>query len=261
VRAEAIFPVTLRTMKPRVRQGEIVRILHFPEAVDLPGDEGVVEEVTGPNDEGTGWNVTVRLGGPPAGADALVQVAESDLQATGLAENERGEPVPLADQPAPEEPRDCLELRLFTEITDGIDARRVAETIEAELADLLGAAAVSIVAERHWSEPYNYELGVTIHPSGSPTDAVRAIAEAGGDGWLACRDDGWRFDLWWSHTRDDDAMLLVPEVHGAELTFLPWGSPARRPEEERPLVEVVPGDVGEPEEPDYEEDDEADEDD
>jgi hypothetical protein len=72
VRAEAIFPVTLRTMKPRVRQGEIVRILHFPEAVDLPGDEGVVEEVTGPNDEGTGWNVTVRLGGPPAGADALV---------------------------------------------------------------------------------------------------------------------------------------------------------------------------------------------
>ena len=54
-------------------------------------------------------------------------------QPTGLTENERGEPIALADRPAADEPRDCLELRLFTEITDGIDARGVAETIEAEL--------------------------------------------------------------------------------------------------------------------------------
>src|SRR5262249_4434553 len=144
---------------------------------------------------------------------------------------------------------DRLEPRLFTGMADGIEAARVAERIEKELSDLVGGATVEIEAERHWSEPYNYELAVTVTPQGDPVEALEILAEAGGNGWLACTDDGWRVDLWWSAARDPDAMLVVPEVHGAELAFVPWSGPSRRPDDERPLV-VVPVDDDEPEEPD-----------
>ena len=90
-----------------------------------------------------------------------------------------------------------------------------------------------------------------MYPLDNPVEALRLIAEAGGRGWIACRDDGWRCDLWWSAAGDEGAVFLAPEVHGAEVAFLPWTSPARRPESERPLVAVdVPESV---EEPDYDE--------
>jgi hypothetical protein len=237
-------------MKPRFRQGEIVRVLRAREEAALPGSEGLVEEIAGPNDDGTGWSVTVRLG-DSGGADALVLFAEEELETTGMGENERGERTILEDLPLPGDPRNRLELRLFTEITDGIDAARVAEAIERELVELLGGAAVTIEAERHWAEPYNYELGVVVHPLDNPVDALRLLAELGGGGWIACRDDGWRCDLWWSAARDEGAVLLAAEVHGAEVAFLPWSSPVRRPVEERPLVAVeLPESV---DEPDYDE--------
>jgi hypothetical protein len=218
----------------------------------LPGTEGVVEEIAGPNEDGTGWSVTLRLG-ETGGADSLVLLAEDDLEATGLAEQEDGERVILEDLPSRAQLRDVIELRLVTEITNGIDAARVAATVERELLELIGSARVSIEAERHWSEPFNYELEVTIEPLDDPVLALRELAEAGGDGWLSCRDDGWRCELWWSDSEDDNSMFVVPEVSGAELTFLPWRSPRRRPEAERPLVAVhVPKYVEEPPELDTE---------
>jgi hypothetical protein len=217
-------------MGPNFRPGEIVRVA---------GEEAVVAEIEGPNDEGTAWNVTVRLGSARE-ADSLVVLGEEALEPTGMAENERGERIPLEGKPPA---LDCIELRLFTEITDGIDAARVASEIEDELVELLGDATVSTEAERHWSEPYNYELTVTIAPAGQVVEALRAVAAAGEGGWLACRDDGWRCDLWWSTTRDPDAILIVPEVHSAEVALIPWSDPSRRPEEERPLVTVVTSDL------------------
>jgi hypothetical protein len=225
-------------VKPRFRPGEIVRMGESGEAV--------VEEVAGPNEEGTSWLLNLRV---PGGGDEPVVVDEDEVEPTGLAENEVGERVPLgADDPGDDEPADRLELRLFTELTDGIEAARVAETIERELADLLGGATVTIEAERHWSEPYNYELAVSVIPHGDPVDALEILAEAGGAGWLAYADDGWRCDLWWSSSRDPDAMLVVPEVHGAEVAFTPWSDPSRRPADDRPLVVVAVAD-DEPEEP------------
>ncbi len=44
-------------------------------------------------------------------------------------------------------------------------------------------------------------------------------------------------------------MLIVPEVHGAEVAFMPWSSPSRRPDEDRPLVVVAVAE-DQPEEPD-----------
>jgi hypothetical protein len=230
-------------MKPRFRPGEVVRI------AGTPTDEAVVENVAGPNEEGTGWLLTLRLGSAGDAREPVV-VGEGSVEPTGLTENDAGERVPLGAGPAAEDPGDRLELRLFTEITDGIDAARVAETIERELTDLLGGASVSTEAERHWSEPYNYELGVTVIPHGDPVEALEILAEAGGNGWLACSDDGWRCDLWWSATRDPDAMLIVPEVHGAEILYLPWSDPTRRPVDDRPLVVVAVAD-DEPEDPDH----------
>ena len=227
-------------MKPRFRSGEIVRF------AGSAGAEGVVEEVAGPNDAGTSWLLNVRLREGEDGREPLV-VDEDDVEPTGLAENEIGEQVPVGAD-AGDVPGDSLELRLFTEITDGIEAARIAERIEEELGDLLGGATVTIEAERHWSEPYNYELAVSVAPHGDPVEALEILAEAGGNGWLACRDDGWRCDLWWTAARDPEAMLVVPEVHAAELAFVPWSDPSRRPDDERPLVVVAVAD-DEPEEP------------
>jgi len=132
---------------------------------------------------------------------------------------------------------DTLRLRLVTDLSDGIEAARVAGQIDEALRAVIGPSTVEIEAERHWAEPFQYELDVTVHPLGDAVEAFRALAEAGRDGWLSCRDDGWRCDLWWS-AEEDDAGFLVPQVRGAEVTFLPWNSPARRPEHERPLVTV-----------------------
>ncbi len=217
-------------MGPNFRPGEIVRVA---------GEEAVVVEIEGPNDAGTGWNVAVRLGGARE-TDSLVLLGEDALEPTGLAENQRGERMPLDAEPAA---LDCVELRLFTEITDGIDAARVAGEIEEELVELLGDAAVSTEAERHWSEPYNYELTVTIVPAGAAVEALRAVARAGEGGWIACTDDGWRCELWWSATRDPDAILIVPEVHSAEVALTPWSDPSRRADDERPLVTVESSDL------------------
>ncbi len=203
----------------------------------MPASEGVVEDVAGPNEEGTGWNVTVRIGEAGAG-DSLVSVSESALEATGLALDERGQRVPLASGPGPDELGDRIELRLFTELVDGIAAARVAEEIERELLVELAGSAVTIVAERHWSEPYNYEFAVTISPHDDPVEALGWLALLGEGGWISSRDDGWRFDLWWNGAGDADAVFLSPDVHGAEVSFLPWRSPRRRPEQERPLLAV-----------------------
>ncbi len=228
-------------MRPRFRPQEIVRLIRAPGEAGSPETEAVVAELAGPDESGTGWNVTLRLGSTADG-DKLMTMSELELEPTGLAEDERGRRVPLGTVPTPEELRDRLEVRLFTEITDGIDAARIAETIEHELTTLLGGATVTIEAERHWAEPFNYELAVSILPHDDPIEALEILAEAGGHGWLACRDDGWRYDLWWSSSRDLDAMLIVPEVHAAEIAFIPWSSPARRPADERPLVAVAVAD-------------------
>ena len=232
-------------MKPRFGPGEVVRIVSAPANAAAGGEEAVVEEVAGPNDAGTGWLLTLRLPSE-AGADSMVVLAEEDVEPTGFAESPSGERVLL--DPEDPGPIDFLELRLFTEIADGTEAAKVASTIEHEIPALLGEATVTTEAERHWSQPCNYELAVSVGNLADPVEALQILAEAGGDGWLACRDDGWRVELFWSASRDPDAMLIVPEVHAAEIAFLPWSSPARRPEGERPLVSVdVPQEP--PEEP------------
>jgi hypothetical protein len=222
----------------RFRQGEVVRVAHAPAAVSLSAREGVVVDVAGPNEEGTGWNLTVRVGEPGVN-DTLVSCAESSLEATGMVLDEHGGRVPLATRPAPEDLRDRIELRLFTMITNGIEAARVADEIEAELLALVRGAAIAIVAERHWSEPYNYELAVSIEPLDDPKEVVDYLSLMGDGGWISVDDDGWRFELCWSAPADEETVFLAPEIHGAQVTFLPWRSPRRRAEAERPLTSVL----------------------
>ncbi len=198
-----------------------MRILRQPDGALSPLGEGVIDDVVGPTEDGTGWATAVRVG------DALWVLAEDDL-----------EPA-RAHASAPQEERfDTLQLRLVTELTDGVQAARVAEQVDATLRELVGPSTLEIEAERHWAEPYNYELDVSVRPLGDAIAALRALADAGGAGWLSCRDDGWRCDLWWNADEEDEPGFLVPEVRGAEVTFLPWQSPARRPEEDRPLVRL-----------------------
>jgi len=211
-------------IRPRFREDELVRILRQPDGVRSPLGEGVVEDVVGPTEDGTGWATAVRVG------DSLWVLPEDDL-----------EPVHTQVGPPQDERFDTLQLRLVTELTDGVEAARVAELIDATLRELVGQSIVEVEAERHWAEPYNYELDVSVQPLSDSITALRALVDAGGDGWLSCRDDGWRCDLWWNADDEDEPGFLVPEVRGAELTFLPWESPARRPEEDRPLVRL--GDV------------------
>jgi hypothetical protein len=196
-----------------------VRVVRQPEGVRAALGEGVVEDVVGPSEDGAGWAVSVRI------SDALWVLPEDDLESTAA----HSEPQP--------ERIDTLQLRLVTVLVDGVEAAAVAERIDEELRAVVGPAILSIEAERHWLEPYTYEFDVTVRPLGEAVAALRALVAVGRRGWLSCRDDGWRCDLWWN-AEDDEPGFLVPEVRGAEVTFLPWGSPARRPEGERPLISV-----------------------
>jgi hypothetical protein len=194
-----------------------VRVVRQPEGARSPLREGVVEDVVGPSENGGGWEVSVRFG------DALWVLPEGALESK----------TPRADA-APER-IDTIELRLVTDLTDGVEAARVAELIDETLRRVVGPAILSIEAERHWAEPYYYELDVGVRPLGDAVTALRALVAVGRDGWLSCRDDGWRCDLWWN-AEEGEAGFLVDEVPGAEVTFLPWSSPSYRPAEERPLV-------------------------
>jgi hypothetical protein len=216
-------------VKPRFREGELVSIAGS-------AAQGVVDEIVGPDDNGIGWAVSLWVDEPGRGRSVWV-VAESDLEATGFAEGPSGERIPANAIPPAAERRTVLELRVVTALTDSAVAAQVAESIEAAVRDLVGHCRISIEAERHWSDPFHYELDVAVEPYGDPVDALQTIAEAGGDGWLSCVDDGWRCQLWWSRP-DDDAIFLAPEISGAEVSFLPWDDPRRRPESERPLVAV-----------------------
>jgi hypothetical protein len=197
-----------------------VRVVRQPEGARSPLHEGVVEDVVGPSEDGRGWAVSVRVG------DGLWVLPEDDLESTAF--NADVQPERL----------DTVELRLVTELTDSVEAAAVAERIDEEVRLVVGPAILSIEAERHWADPYFYEFDVSVRPLGDAVTALRALVAAGRDGWLSCRDDGWRCDLWWNADEEDDAGFLVPEVRGAEVTLLPWGSPARRPEGERPLISV-----------------------
>jgi hypothetical protein len=194
-----------------------VRVVRRPDAARTPLGDGVVEEVVGPTDSGSGWAVTVRIG------DGLYVVPEDDLESTS----------PIGDEQI--ERLDTIELRLVTELTDSVEAARTAERIDEAVRLVVGPAILAIEAERHWAEPYFYELDVSVRPLVDAVSALRALVDAGGDGWLSVQDDGWRCDLWWNAVQDEPG-FLVPEVRGAEVSFLPWSSPALRPESERPLV-------------------------
>jgi hypothetical protein len=219
-------------VKPRFREGEIV----FLEGTDA---EGVVEDVHGPDDEGLGWAVSVWVEDPGRGRSMWV-VSEADLEPTGFAEGPDGRRIRVNTVPPAAERRTTLQFRIVTAITESVEAAEVAETIEHVLRDLVGHCRISVEAERHWADPYHYELDVAVEPYGDAVEALQIVAEAGGEGWLSCVDDGWRCTLWWSRP-DDDSLFLVPEVAGAEVAFLPWDDPSWRPESERPLVAVEVG--------------------
>jgi hypothetical protein len=216
-------------VKPRFREGEIVRLLGSR-------TEGVVEDIAGPDDDGLGWAVSVWVDEPERGRSLWV-IAETDLQATGFAEGHDGERIPVNAIPPAAERRTVLQLRVVTSLTDSAIAAQVAEAIEESLRDLVGHCRISTEAERHWADPYHYELDIAVEPYGDPVEALHTLAEAGGEGWISCLDDGWRCNLWWSRP-DDDSIFLVHEISGAEVSFLPWDDPSRRPESERPLVAV-----------------------
>lgn len=197
-----------------------MRLLRQPEDARIPAGEGTVEDVVGPDEDGSGWTVSVRLG------DELLVLPEGDLEA--VATGAVGGP----------ERSDTIVLRLVTALTDGVEAAQVAEQVDESVRSLAGPAIVELTAERHWADPFYYEFDVIVRPLRVAVDAFRALVTAGASGWISCEDDGWRCDLWWSADDDDAPGYLVPEVRGAEVTYFPWSSPARRPEADRPLVTV-----------------------
>jgi len=54
--------------------------------------------------------------------------------------------------------------------------------IEAKIRDLVGHCRIAIEAERHWSDPYHYELDVSVEPLGDPVEALLTLAEATAEG-------------------------------------------------------------------------------
>jgi hypothetical protein len=221
-------------MRPRFREGEIVRL---SSRLGAGTDEGVVDDVAGPDEAGTRWLVSLWIDDPGRGGRSLWVVPEDELEPTGLAETHDGSRVPVDALPSALERRSAVTLRVVTPLTDSGVAAQVAERIEHAIHELVGPCRLSVEAERHWSDPYHYELDLVVEPEGDPVAAMHAFAEEGAGGWLSCTDDGWRCSLWWSRP-DDDAVFLAPEIGGAEVSYVPWDDPSRRPEDERPLVAV-----------------------
>ena len=58
-------------------------------------------------------------------------------------------------------------------------AAQVAEQIEETIRDLVGPCRITVEAERHWADPYNYELEVRVEPLGDPVEALERLAEEG----------------------------------------------------------------------------------
>jgi hypothetical protein len=219
-------------VKPRFRHGEVVRL---PAGAPREG-EAVVDDVAGPDEDGSGWLVSVWVA--ERDGRSLWGFGEDELESAGVVEDERGRRIDVGRLPPPEERFDTLHLHLVTDLTDSVEAARTAERSDAELRALIGPSVISVEAERHWHEPNHYELDLTVRPLGDAVAALRAVAETGGDAWLSCADDGWHCDLWWSAAESEDARLLLPEIVAAEVNFRPWSSPARRPANERPLISV-----------------------
>jgi hypothetical protein len=220
-------------MRPRFREGEVVRLVATAGGAPL---EGVVEDVPGPDESGTRWTVSLWVEDPRRGRSLRV-APEDELEPTGLAEGPEGERFGVDALPEPPERRTTIQLRIATSLTDGGLASQAADQVEEAVRELVGPARIVVEAERHWSEPFPYQLDLYVQPVGDAVAAFRALADAGEEGWLSCTDDGWRCDLWWCRP-DDDVLFLGPDVHGAQISFVPWDSPARRPELERPLVAV-----------------------
>ena len=191
--------------------------------------EAVVEEVTGPNDEGTRLerDRSVSPGRPSTTRSPSSPRMPWSRRASLT--TRAAQRVPVGVLPATAEARDRIELRLFTEITDGIDAARIASEIEEELVELLGDVDVSHGGRASLGRPVQLRAVRDGRPARESRSRRWALlAKTGEGGWLAYRDDGWRCDLWWSASRDPDAILIVPEVHAAEIVFVPWSSPARQ---------------------------------
>ena len=159
------------TMSRRFRPQEIVRIAGAGPG-RLPRRRGRRLRARRRRRRGHGLELTLRLGGTADG-DPLMTTARARARVDRARRGRARRRVPLGTIPVADEPRDRLELRLFTEVTDGIDAAAIAETIERELATLLGGATVTIEAERHWPEPFNYELAVSILPHDDPIERAR----------------------------------------------------------------------------------------
>ena len=163
-------------------------------------------------------------------------LAETDLRVDRLRRGPRRRAHPGQRRAARGRAAHALQLRVVTSVIDSAVAAQVAENIEESLRDLVGHCRIAIEAERHWADPYHYELDVAVEPYGDPVEALQIVAEAGGDGWLSVLDDGWRCNLWWSRP-DEDSIFLAPEISGRRgvvpavgrpVAAAGVGAPARR---------------------------------
>ena len=113
-----------------------MRVIRQPAGARSPLGEGIVEDVVGPTEDGAGWAVSLHVG------DELCVLAEDDLEA-----------VVVHPDPSPERV-DTLELRLVTELADGVEAARAADRIDEEIRGVITSkGTLDVLLETGWIRP------------------------------------------------------------------------------------------------------------
>jgi hypothetical protein len=224
---------------PRFREGEVVRVERLGEGWKsedawVIGQEAVIHSISNPNERGTSWLYLVWIDEPEPTGRVLWVVDQSDLTSLGLLEHDDGRRDPLPASPSPDEMHDEIYLRLVTDIRDETAARHVADAAAAALRRLVRVQTLDVEAERHWHEPFYYEVRLRLEVEGDVLAAFdRIIAEAD-SGWTRVDDDGWRCDGTWSQRdAESGSVLLDPQVEYAEIVASPWETVERRPAAQR----------------------------
>jgi hypothetical protein len=209
-------------VKPKFAEGQRVRVVRAPEwDASCEGALGTVEEYSGANRAGTGWELAVRLeiGGGDEGWELDEACLEAIPPVLPIASAE--DTCCAADGSRSDETYAYLVLREGP-VAPGLEAAAVA-TLGAIFGGRCVFSRTEVRTDTLWSI---FLLWCGARPMGELVEGLRRAAPGA---WEVTDDGGWRV---WLDLEEDPALgaLLGDDVLALHVDCMPWSSPRRRTE-------------------------------
>lgn len=215
------------------QDGDLVRIVELPdwiaeEAPGLLGSEAVVLGYSGPNEEGTGWEVSLSVddSASPTGLRVWV-LEERQIAATGWRVDHLGHRSTIGLR-TPQVSSDEVHLRLATLLTTDEEAMAFERDVRTSLSAFVAEDRIATAIARRREPEFEIELYAALPADGGAIELYNRILALAGTGWDDCDDDGWRRDREWQSAAASGATFIHPAVYYAEIGARPWSSPTRR---------------------------------